>query len=69
MTMSDAIDDEIPAEKRAAFDNKANAIHGNAGSLQKNGLQIGSKLQLVFEDGIKPPILEKLCEAILPDDA
>jgi putative ATP-dependent endonuclease of OLD family len=68
-TMSDAIDSEIPAEKLAAFENKANAIHGDAGSLQKNGLQIGSKLQLVFDEGIRPQALEKLCELILSAEA
>ena len=64
-TMSDAIAAEIPADKLAYFENKANAQYGNAGGLQKNSLQIGSKMQRVFEAGIKPPTLERLCDALL----
>lgn len=64
-TMSDAIEAEIPDDKLVAFENKANAQYGNAGGLQKNGLQIGAKMQYVFEAGIKPPTLERLCDTLL----
>jgi putative ATP-dependent endonuclease of the OLD family len=64
-TIGDTIKKEIPPDKLVEFENKANALYGNAGGLQKNSLQIGAKLQLAFEAGIRPPSLEKLCEAIL----
>ena len=56
---------EIPADKLETYENKANTSYGNAGGLKKNGLQIAAKLQFAFEDGIKPPSLEKLCDVIL----
>jgi hypothetical protein len=56
---------EVPADKLTAFGDEANKRHGDPGGLQKNSLQIGTKLQLLFEDGIRPPSLDKLCDAIL----
>lgn len=56
---------EVPSDKLLNFENKANAAHGNPGGLKKNSLQIGTKLQLIFDDAHRPPSLEKLCDAIL----
>lgn len=64
-SFTEVIKKEIPADKLQTYENKANAVYGNAGGLGKNGLHIGAKLQLAFDDGIRPPSLDKLCDAIL----
>jgi predicted ATP-dependent endonuclease of OLD family len=63
--IGETIKAEIPSDKLKAYEEKANLKYGNAGGLKKNSLQIGEKLQLAFQDGIRPPSLERLCEAIL----
>ena len=63
--ITEVIKREIPVGKLELYENKANLMYGNAGGLQKNGLQIGAKLQLAIDDGVKPPSLGKLCDAIL----
>ena len=63
--ITELINAEIPAEKLAGFEMQANTLYGNGGGLQKNGLQIGAKLRLAFQDGVRLPSLEKLCDAIL----
>ncbi len=63
--ISEVVKREIPHDKLQGYENKANTTYGNPGGLQKNSLQIGRKLQLAFEDGIRPASLDKLCEAIL----
>jgi len=62
--ITEVIKREIPADKLEIYENKANAMYGNPGGLQKSNLQIGAKLQLALEDGIRPPSLDKLCDAI-----
>jgi hypothetical protein len=56
---------EIPEESLRKADQQANDAYGNAGRLQKNSLQIGTKLELIFEEGICPVSLDRLCEGIL----
>lgn len=63
--IGETLKSEVPSEKLIAFENCANATHGNPGGLKKNSLQIGTKLQLIFDDSCRPPSLEKLCDAIL----
>lgn len=64
-TIGEIVKSEMPAAKCAEFESKANSAYGNPGGLQKNALQIGTKLQLAFESGIRPPCLDKLCDAII----
>jgi len=64
-SITEVVKREIPKEKLEEYENKANTAYGSPGGLQKNALQIGTKLQLAFQDGIRPPSLDKLCEAIL----
>lgn len=45
--------------------NQANAQCGNAGDLKKNAMYIAALLALLFEAGIRPQCLERLCEKVL----
>lgn len=64
-SITELLKNEIPEPNFTECEAKANALYGHAGGLQKNGLHIGSKLQFVFDSGIRPPSLEKLCDTIL----
>jgi len=63
-TLASSIDLEIPEMQRESFEDQARVVCGHAPDVGKNSIFVGEKLRLAFEAGIRPPSLEKLCEAI-----
>ena len=49
----------------SAYQQKADALYGQAGGLRKNSLHIAASLALAWDDNKKSNSLEKLCEAII----
>ncbi len=64
-SITEILKNEVDPTVLATCEAKANALYGHAGSLQKNTLHIGSKLQFLFDAGIRPVSLDKLCDSIL----
>ena len=63
--LATVIRSEVGNEAWNAYGGAATAAFGNEGGLQKNTLHIAERLLNAHRDGVRPPTLEKLCEALL----
>jgi len=64
-TFGDVVRSEIPADRLSDLESQARISCGHAPGMEKNSVFIGELLRLAFDEGLRPPSLEKLCSLVL----